>query len=116
MTCSPAERACCPIINDVVIAATRPRSPTCLLRAKRLFRRRRVDLVDPDKTGGLGVVRPRHKRSADFGAVPAGYDTEPERLFGFDVTRRKILHEAAFSWRSVSAGRGKGFASSAIDN
>jgi len=31
--------------------------------------------------------------SAHFGAVPARYDTEPERLFCFDVTRRKILHE-----------------------
>jgi hypothetical protein len=38
-------------------------------------------------------MRPRDKCSAHFGAVPARYDTEPERLFCFDVTRRKILHE-----------------------
>ena len=38
-------------------------------------------------------MRPRDKRSADFRAVPTRYDTEPERLFCFDVTRRKILHE-----------------------
>jgi hypothetical protein len=31
-----------------------------------------------------------------FGAVPARYDTEPQRLFGFDVTRREILHEVCF--------------------
>ena len=38
----------------------------------------------------------RDKRSTHFGAVPARYDTEPERLFRFDVTRLKILHEACF--------------------
>src|SRR5258707_12941507 len=38
-------------------------------------------------------MRPRDKCSTHFGAVPAGYDPEPERLFCFDVTRRKILHE-----------------------
>ncbi len=38
-------------------------------------------------------MRPRNKCSAHFGAVPARYDTEPERLFCFNVTRRKILHE-----------------------
>src|SRR5437879_1452971 len=41
-------------------------------------------------------MRPRDKCSAHFGAVPARYDTEPERLFCFDVTRRKILHEVCF--------------------
>jgi hypothetical protein len=41
-------------------------------------------------------MRPRDECSAHFGAVPARYDTEPQRLFGFDVTRREILHEVCF--------------------
>jgi len=57
---------------------------------------RRIDLCDSAKAIGFGLMRPRNKCSAHFCAVPARYDTEPERLFRFDVTRRKILHEACF--------------------
>ena len=54
---------------------------------------RRIDLRDLAKAIGFGVMRPRDKRSAHFCAIPARYNTEPERLFCFDVARRKILHE-----------------------
>jgi hypothetical protein len=57
---------------------------------------RQLDLCDFAKAIGFGVMRPRDKRSAHFCAVPARYDAEPERLFGFDVTRRKILHGVCF--------------------
>jgi hypothetical protein len=57
---------------------------------------RRIDLRDFAKAIGFGVMRPRDKRSAHFCAVPARYNTEPERLFCFDVARRKVLHEACF--------------------
>ena len=63
---------------------------------QRLDASRRIDLGDPAKAIGFGLMRPRNKCSAHFCAVPARYDTEPERLFRFDVTRRKILHEACF--------------------
>jgi hypothetical protein len=48
-------------------------------------------------------MRPRDKCSAHLGAVPARYDTEPERLFCFDVARRKILHEVCFQERARSS-------------
>ena len=54
--------------------------------------RRRIDLRDLEKTIGLGIVRPGDKRSAHFGAVPAGCDAEPKRLLYLNVTRRKVLH------------------------
>ena len=57
------------------------------------FAGRRIDLRDPEKAIGLGIVRPGDKRSAHFCAVPAGYDAKPKRLFCLNVTRRKILHE-----------------------
>jgi len=37
-------------------------------------------------------MRARDEGSADLGRIPAGYHAKAERLFGFDVTRRKILH------------------------
>src|SRR6476659_2640179 len=60
------------------------------------FPRRRIDLRDFATAVGFGDVQPRDKCSAHLGAVPARYDTEPERLFCLDVTRRKILHEVCF--------------------
>ena len=56
------------------------------------FFRLRIDLFDLKKTIGFGIVRPGDERSAYFGAVPAGHDAKPKRLFHFDVTRREILH------------------------
>ena len=57
------------------------------------FFRRRINLCDPAKAIGLGIVRSGDKRSAHFCAVPAGYDAKPKRLFCLNVTRRTILHE-----------------------
>src|SRR6476659_10227045 len=57
---------------------------------------RRIDLRDFAKAIGFGVMGTRDKCSAHFCAVPARYDTEPERLFCFDVARRKVLHGACF--------------------
>jgi hypothetical protein len=56
------------------------------------FFRLRIDLFDPAKAIGFGIVRPGDERSAHFRAVPAGHDAKPKRLFRFDVTRREILH------------------------
>jgi hypothetical protein len=56
------------------------------------FFRLGIDLFDLKKTIGFGIVRPGDERSAYFGAVPAGHDAKPKRLFHFDVTRREILH------------------------
>jgi hypothetical protein len=53
---------------------------------------RQIDFCDFAKAVGFGVMRPRHKCSTHFCAVPAGDDAEPERLFDFDVAWRKILH------------------------
>src|SRR5258708_4696590 len=51
-----------------------------------------IDLGDPAEAISLGIVRSGDKCAADLGGVPAGYDTEPKRLFWLDVTRREILH------------------------
>ena len=56
------------------------------------FRGRRVDFRDSAETLFLGGMRARDKRAADLGAVPARLDAEAKRLFGFDMTRREILH------------------------
>jgi len=39
-------------------------------------------------------MRARDEGSADLGRVPAGLDTETQRFFCLDVTRREILHQA----------------------
>jgi hypothetical protein len=88
--------------NEANFEARQLREPTghpgvlrCLNASWTLYWRR-IDLCDSAKAIGFGLMRPRNKCSAHFCAVPARYDTEPERLFRFDVTRRKILHEACF--------------------
>jgi hypothetical protein len=57
---------------------------------------RRIDIGYSAKAVGFGVVRSGDKRAAHFRAVPARYDTKPERLLCFDVARREILHGSAF--------------------
>jgi hypothetical protein len=47
---------------------------------------------------------------------PARCDTEPERLFGFDVTRRKILHEMCFQESGSIFHRTRGEASACSAN
>jgi len=59
-------------------------------------RRRRIDLFDLAAAISLGIMRSRDEGAAHFGAVPARYDTEPERLLGFNVARRKTLHGCTF--------------------
>lgn len=39
-------------------------------------------------------MRAGDEGAADLGRVPAGLDTETQRFFGLDVTRREILHQA----------------------
>jgi hypothetical protein len=81
--------------------------PSPLLRAGSCsLRGRRVDLVNPAQAVGFSVMRARNEGAAHLGTVPAGYHTEPERLFEADETRRKILHEHAFNWRSILSRRG----------
>src|ERR1700757_719618 len=60
------------------------------------FRRLGIHLCNFAKAIGFGSMRPRNERSAHFCTIPARHDTEPERLFCFDVTRREILHEVCF--------------------
>src|SRR5882757_7766609 len=69
---------------------------TCLLLC-----RRRIDLGDPAQAVGLGVMRARDEGTADLGRVPAGLDTETQRFFDLDVTRREILHQALSVCRSI---------------
>jgi hypothetical protein len=57
---------------------------------------RRFDIGYSAKAVGFGFVRSGDKRAAHFRAVPARYDTKPERLRCFDKARREILHESAF--------------------
>ena len=57
---------------------------------------RGIDLGDLAQTISLGVVRTGNERSARLCRVPAGHDTESERLFSLDVTRREILHLVSF--------------------
>src|SRR5437763_16310544 len=89
MTCSP----------QAVLTTREAVSARCLRNcrpSRALFGR--IDLGDFPKAVGFGVMWPRDERSAHFCAVPARYDTEPERLFGFDVARRKILHGVCFQF------------------
>src|ERR1700756_4962679 len=60
------------------------------------FRRLGTHLCSFAKAIGFGSMRPRNERSAHFCTVPARHDTEPERLFCFDMTRREILQEVCF--------------------
>src|SRR6185295_16094504 len=54
--------------------------------------RRRVELQDFSTAIRLGGMRAGDEGAADLGAVPAGLHAETQRLFGFDMTRREILH------------------------
>jgi hypothetical protein len=49
---------------------------------------RRIDLCNLAKAIGFGIMRSGYERTAHFGTVPARYNSEPERLFCFDVARR----------------------------
>src|SRR5882757_5813433 len=60
------------------------------------LRRRRIDFRDSAEALFLGGVRAGDERAADLGAVPARFDAETKRLFGFDMARREILHGGCF--------------------
>jgi hypothetical protein len=62
------------------------------------FFHRWIDLRDPAQAIGFGIVRAGNECSADLGRIPAGYDTQPKRFFGFDMARRELLHLNAFGF------------------
>src|ERR1700709_1434727 len=70
--------------------------------------RRRVELQDSSTAIGLGGMRAGDEGAADLGAVPAGLHAETQRLFGFDMTRREILHGMLSSLKRSIAHRAWG--------